>query len=418
MMNLLLLLMIPNLHANVNFKTAFERALDQNPGLKSQTQVVVQSKERKNQAVGALLPSVNFVYSFSKQADNPSAAFGTIFPTERQDIRLTATQPLFRGMREYAGLAQAKYQYEAQKYQKARLATSLYSEIASVYYNSLSFDEEIDLYNEEIQVNRERLEEIKALRNSGRSREADQLAIESAIYSLEAQVASTSFQKSAARQNLLTISGIDPSEHLKDDRVIPDKIKTEYYYVERMVMRPDILAAENDYLAADEGVGVAFGGHLPSIDVSGNYYLQRGQTALKDVLWDVTLGVTMPLFAGGSIQSQYRSAVAERKNREIINDKAKLDAVQEIKSLYSAVKNEWVQVQKLNRAAELAERNYKLQKKDSKLGLVTQLDVLQAIATAKQTKRLLARARNNLKTDYAKLESATVEMKWKEEEDE
>lgn len=417
-MNLLILMLTMNSEANVDFKTAFNRALEQNPNLKSQSEVVFQSKERKNQALGALFPSINFNYSFFKQAENPSASFGTIFPTERQDIRLSANQPIFRGLREYAGISQTNYQYESQKYQKQNLTRNLYGDLATVYYNAISLEEEIALYNEEIQVNQERLTEIQALRNSGRSREADQLSVESAIFALEAQVASSEAQKVATRQNLFTLAGVAPTEVLTDDRVIPEKIKTETYYLERMMLRPDVLSAESEYMAADKGVTVALGGHLPSIDLTGNYYIQRGQIAVRDVTWDLTLGVTMPIFAGGSIQSQYRSSVSERKNREVIFERTKLAALQEIKSLYSAVKNEKVQVQKLERAADLAERNYKLQKKDVRLGLVTQLDVLQAIATAKQTKRSLARARNTLKADFAKLESATLEVKWGDQEDE
>lgn len=404
----------------VDFKAAFEKAIDQNPNLKTQKEVVFQTKEKKNQAWAALMPQINFVASYFKQADNPSAnPTGTsIFPSDRTDVRFTASQAVFRGMREYAGISQVSYQYESQQLLERKAVLGLYGDVATQFYLAASLEEEIKLYYEEIEVNQRRLDEIKAFRNSGRSREADQLAVESAINVLEAQVAATEAQRVNVRETLAQIAGISAEEKIEDHRVIPEKVLSLAAYLKKSELRPDVQSAQRDYEASDQGVRIAFGGHFPSIDLTGNYYLQRGQAVVRDVTWDFTLSLTMPIFAGGGLQSQYRAAVSDRKVKEIQFERLKLSAAQEIKYLHAQVKNDWIQVKKLERASDLSERTSRIQQKDVKLGLVTNLDVLQAIATAKQTKRNFVRASNNLKTNFAKLEAATAEVKFEDKSDE
>lgn len=422
MMNPLILsaLFFSNAHAAIDFKAAFDKAIDQNPNLKTQKEMVVQTGEKKAQAWAALLPQINFNATYFKQADNPSASsFSTgIFPSDRTDVKFTGTQAIFRGMREYAGISQVTYQHESQQLLERKTVLGIYGDVATQFYLATSLEEEIKLYYEEIEVNQRRLEEIKAFRNSGRSREADQLAVESAINVLEAQVAATEAQRVNVRETLAQIAGVSEEEKIEDHRIIPEKILSLAAYLRKSEERPDVQSAQREYEASDQGVRVAFGGHFPSIDLAGNYYLQRGQNVLQGVNWDFTLSLTMPIFAGGGIQSQYRAAVSDRKAKEIQFERTKLAAAQEIKYLHAQVRNDWIQVKKLERASDLSERTSRIQQKDVKLGLVTNLDVLQAIATAKQTKRNFVRASNNLKTNFAKLEAATAEVKFEDKTNE
>ena len=64
------------------------------------------------------------------------------------------------------------------------------------------------------------------------------------------------------------------------------------------------------------------------------------------------------------------------------------------------------QVQTLRRASELAEKNYKTQTSDYRLGLVTNLEVISALNTCQETKRVYDKTYFETWSSLAALEAA------------
>jgi len=341
------LILYPRMGWSITFEEAFNRALQKNETVLIQEQLVNQALEKKTQAIALVLPSLQAGYLYQKQQGfsgaDANSAFASIFPTDQTTFKLTATQPVFRGFREYAGIRQANRQFESADWLKHQAKLKLYSDVAVSFNNSLSLEKEIALYKEEISVNQQRLEEIKTFRSSGRYRETDEVAVESTIYSLRAQMAVSEGQLTTAREQLWQLSGVETSERLdaQEDAV---RLEAAEKYLERLEFRPDLKSALADLESSDESVAIARGGHLPTIDLTGNYYFNRPQAPLQNITWDVQLAVAMPLYSGGGVQSQYRSAVSDRKSKEIQVEKIKKQAEQEIRSFYKTVQADLDQV--------------------------------------------------------------------------
>src|SRR5690606_4181152 len=78
-------------------------------------------------------------------------------------------------------------------------------------------------------------------------------------------------------------------------------------YIMKVQNRPDIQASRQDTKLAERQVSIAKGGHYPSVDLVGNYYLSR-TGVLDSADWDVGVAVVIPLYEGGSVNSAVREA--------------------------------------------------------------------------------------------------------------
>src|SRR5690606_30111772 len=61
---------------------------------------------------------------------------------------------------------------------------------------------------------------------------------------------------------------------------------------------------------------IAKGGHYPSLDFVGNYYLSR-TGVLESSDWDVGFALSIPLYEGGSVSSSVREAAQGKRIAEL-----------------------------------------------------------------------------------------------------
>ncbi len=148
------------------------------------------------------------------------------------------------------------------------------------------------------------------------------------------------------------------------------------------------------------------GDYWPSVDVDGNYYTKRA-TFLKDLDWDVMLSVDFPLFRGGitsslvnEAKSAYRQSLLEVQSQERYVD-------YQVRRLYDELVLMDQQVQALADAADAAEKSYRTLLKEYKLGLVTNLDVLQTLDFFLTQQHAHDVARISAKRLYIQLQVAT-----------
>jgi outer membrane protein TolC len=120
------------------------------------------------------------------------------------------------------------------------------------------------------------------------------------------------------------------------------------------------------------------GGYSPSIDLSGTYYTERA-TFLSAIKWDARMDVRVPLFSGGSVMARVSEAdaglKAARLQLELLERRVAHDVRTAHRDLASAVDESAA----LDAAADAAQKSYDTLKEEYTLGLVTNLDVLQAM---------------------------------------
>jgi outer membrane protein len=279
--------------------------------------------------------------------------------------------------------------------------------VAQNFYDVLTLEQELRNLDEQIDQYRQREKELSDRVRIGRSRPGETLTVQSTISTLRAQIEQRKAELNAAREVLAFLSGLPASTPLRDTEVMPADPGALDAYLARVALRPDLKAAQQRLAAAQENISVARGAHLPSLDLNANRYLER-TGSLENVDWDVQLALTVPLYAGGSVQSRVREAQSQSTQAELSVSQVQRQAEQEIRSLHQSVVLDRSQLAALEMATDAARKNYQAQQRDYRLGLVTNLDVLQALTVFQENQRALDRARYTAKLNYLRLQAAAV----------
>lgn len=402
-----LLLLVPSFAlAAYSLEDSFKAALKRSETVAIEEEQVQQAEERYSRARGSLFPTITGIGSFTRLPE-PSGQETAFTKVERPEARISATQPIFRGLREFAALKATKLDLSAEQDSKKAATILLYGDVAANFYQILSVEQDLRNFREQIELSQRRVTELSARRRIGRSRTSEVLTVQSTVANLEAQSAGLQALLVGAREAFAFLTGLDQQAVLKDTETLPKRIDSMQSFLKRIDQRPDITALTKRSEVADQNISIARGAHLPTVDVTGNYYLKR--TGVQESQkWDVTALLVVPIFSGGAIQSQVREATSVSRQSELVLSATRRRVEQEIRSLWQYVQTDQRQLDALSRAAELAERNYREQTKEYALGLVTNLDVLSALNVFQDARRNLDRTRYQAKLDLIRLEAAVA----------
>lgn len=400
-------LLAPAAGGAITLDEAYTAALGRSESVAVAAEQVAQAREHVTQAGGSILPSVGGVASYLWQQEVKSPLGKSLAPTAQPFAKLTATQPLFRGMREFAALRQARALVTAQEETAQHTAAQLYADVAQSYYAVLAAEADRRELGVELDAYARRIEELEGRVKTGRSRASEVLAARSARAALDAQAEGLRGQIAAARDTFAFLTGLDAAAELRDAEPEPAALAPLAEYLPRVARRHDVLGAGLRRDAAGEGAAFARGAYWPSLDLVGNYYLKR-TGLLEDCRWDAQVALTVPLFTGGVTASRVREARSAARQSDQEVSRARRQAEQELRLAYDRVQAGRAQVDALAAAADAAEKNSREQTREYQLGLVTNLDVLQALAASQEAARALARARFSLKVDMLKLDVAAA----------
>jgi outer membrane protein len=174
-----------------------------------------------------------------------------------------------------------------------------------------------------------------------------------------------------------------------------------------MENRPDVSAARAEAEAANEGTTVAKGGHWPTIDAVGNYYLKR-PGILDDIKWDVSFRLSFPLFSGGTVKAEVGEAAAKSSQAELELARARREAGEEIRSLYETIQARIEQLKFLKQSTELAQKNVAVSQKEFRRGLIRNIDVQLALSDYRSARRTLDQTHFASQLDLLRLEIAAA----------
>jgi outer membrane protein TolC len=386
-----------------SLKDAWAASLKRSETIGENQELLIQANELQTQAKSALFPTVTGSATYFRQAV-PASDQG-ISPAEQNTIKFSADQPLFRGFRDFAALRQRDDLTGAQKLTLDNAVRTLFYNLSTSYYNVLMYASDERNYLNEIEINRKYLSELQHFFKIGRSQETDLLTFQANIASLEAQVETTHGQLEGAKDILAYYTGWSRATGLEDNEVVPET-GTIDSYLGRVDDRADVKTALVNVQAYEEGVPIARGQHLPSVDLLGDYYATR-PGYLSGVNWDAELAITLPIFQGGAIQSQVRQAESVVRQYDLLLSDARRTAEEEIRTFYDAEIADQKQMIKLVDLVKWARKGFETEVKYFRNGLVTNLEVLQALTTWQDAQRQLDRQRFQVKLDSVKLQAAT-----------
>jgi outer membrane protein len=386
-------------------------------------------KEKLTQGRATLLPSVNLTasstYNNNEVQYNQAVPATAVQGTSRfinNGAAITLVQPLYR-QNNWLVYSESELQVVQTDAQFKNAEQDLIIRSAQAYFDVLAAQDAVNLADAQKTAIAEQLAQAKRNFEVGSATITDTLEAQ-ARYDL------TNSQAIAAQSNLeikertyqqLTnalpknLKPVGASLKLE----VPQPADAEKWVAEAQLGNLQLAAAQAAAELADKEVTRNRGGHYPTLDLVGSYgknkitpvgdgTLGNGNNALDADQTTSYVGVQLniPLFQGGSTNSKWREAQANRDRANAELESARRNVDLQTRQAYTGVVNGMSQVMALEQALKSSEKLLEASKLGQEVGVRTNLDVLNAQQQLYSTRRDLYLAKYNYLISRLKLKAA------------
>jgi len=391
-----------------------QRALTNNPDFKAAQQSLVVARENLRAQRGAYYPQVSASFAGSRQRQSD-----LISPTPNADIfeyNLFTPQVAVSYVPDVFGLNRrtveaSKAQEQNVRFQMTATYLTLTANVVVAAIQEASLRAQIDTTRQLIGVSSNMLDIVHYQYAKGYASGVDLAAQEAQLAQMNAAMPPLLKQLAQQHDLLAVLAGDYPGQHPEDDfdlskLALPEELPVSL--PSKLVeQRPDILQAEANLHAASAQVGVAIANRLPNITLSAS----TGSTALSlDKLfqsgsgfWVVGGTLTQPIFEGGALLHQQRSAQAAFQQSAQQYRSAVLTACQNVADTLSALQQDAAALRTSAEADAAAKRSLDLAQQQWRVGYGGYLAMLNAEQTYQQAQINLVQAQANRFADTAAL---------------
>lgn len=349
-------------------KDYFILALQNSEKIAISEETVRQAEALYRETLGGSFPKVTYRREASLEDHGDDSQEGM--------FRITKTD--LTGYRELAAIRAGRSTISQRQFERERVEQLLLLDVAQTFYSILSAEENVATTNKLIALAQERLQELEERVRIGRARQADAIAQQALIASLESQGEESTRQVNARRDLLAFLISVATLDHKVQDSPIIMQAQSLENYLGKADTRPDIQAARENLNVVKGDQKLARSEYFPSLNAAANSYTDR-PSSQEEVDWDVTLSVDMPLWDWGSRRGTLKAAnsvVAQfEKNLQFVTRQADL----EIRNAYRDYESAKKQLDIQTKSVELARQNYEIQVEDDHQGLVSNLDVFESL---------------------------------------
>ena len=311
----------------------------------------------------------------------------TEFSQYRAGLNVSYELDVFGRLR--AGAAAARAELEASEASREAVRLALAAQVAKSYYALRSFDQQVLLTRQTLELRDEALGLQRKRFDGGVISEFELRQLEAEAAVVRAQLPPLESAREREEAALSVLLGRTPKEVMESRFVLapmeeklaapglPSGMPSEL-----LLRRPDLVAAERSLAAANARVAVARSQMFPSISLTGS--LGKESRALSDLFsgpataWNLVAGITQPIFAGGRLQAQTDAARARERAAIAQYEQAIRNAFGEVRSalITQARARESFEAET---ARELAlEQTLRLARLRYQNGVASQLDVIDA----------------------------------------
>jgi multidrug efflux system outer membrane protein len=207
--------------------------------------------------------------------------------------------------------------YLASDYARRGVILSLTTGVAQAYYELLELDLRLDIARRTVEAFRGSLGIFQQRLEGGTASRLETARAEAALASTAAEIPEIERQIALKENELRILLGSNPGpierHALLLDQTVPPGVPAGLpsALLER---RPDVLQAEQAVRSANAQIGIAQAAFFPTIGLTA--LLGRMSSPLDDMLagrmnvWSLAANMTGPLYAGGSLRSKKRQAIA------------------------------------------------------------------------------------------------------------
>lgn len=326
---------------------------------------------------------------------NLEIAPGKEFPEPLQDYRVGANVSweidIWKKLRN--AKKSAVYKYLSSIEGKNFMITNLISEIASSYYELMTLDNQLQILNANIEIQKDALEIVKLEKSSAR-------VTELAVRKFEAEVFKNQSSQFAIKQRITEtenrinfLVGRFPQPVIRNSSSFPEiKPDTVFTGIPSQLLenRPDIRQAENELEASKLNVKAARASFYPSLKIVGGAGYQAFNPAYflktpESLLYSLGGELMAPLLNRNAIKASYYSANAKQVQAVYNYERTVLNAYIEVANQVSNINNlqssyilKEKQVEALTKSISISSGLFKSARADYMEVLLTQRDALES----------------------------------------
>jgi outer membrane protein len=385
----------PNI--GVSLEDFLSAAIEFSPTLKIAEESLNVGSSRKKQATGRLLPQVTARGNVSDNRRRDASEVLQTFDGERYSVQLT--QVLFN-WQAFAARSQASLvenQLEAEYY--GALA-NLLTVVAENYFNVLQAEDALDSVASELEAITNQLDQIQSLYDRQLVQITDLYQVQASAAAVEAAQLKLQTDLALSQEALYSVSGMAAGDLLgmRDNATVPPlKNSINFWVNQAKENNHQIEAQQYAVQAANKRISERKGAYMPQVSLTA----QVQQTNLgfdnrfidqNDISY-LALDVTIPLYAGGSNRAAVSEAASQHRMAQSELQIVELEATQRVRSAYlqvAAAENFIAAARKLLESATLSST---AMQQGFNLGVVTSVDVLNALRDQFGAQRDLQTAR-------------------------
>ena len=399
----------------------FRLAITQSESLQRTAQEIRAAEARYQEAVSLLYPTLNlaatqrFRDSLSSSSsvssnDTPGGGSNNLNVRSKHplDTALVLRQPIFTGFREYYTAQATKREIAAVGFDKQRQSELLYQDVATIYYQIGFLQEDLTILKRTERALEERVGDLRRFVELGKSRDSEIEAAMSDQADTEAVQARISGLLDSSKELLAFLVG-----RLADDFSIRDRtnLPTVRGLDELLAAarnRADIKASSARVESAATELLASERERWPTISFEGNLYPYQDPDTERQ--WDALFRFQLPIFDGGGIDARVEQSRAKEKSLQLAEQQVRRLAERDVRVAHSAALSSLTELQRLQKLLETRRKNYTSQRRDYELGVVTNLEVLDAIRNVQEAERRLLEAKTRLRTNVVELQVAAGDL--------
>jgi NodT family efflux transporter outer membrane factor (OMF) lipoprotein len=391
-----------------------ERSLKANPDLKAAQAALIVARESVLAQRGFYYPNVTG--SFTATRARSAADLSPVLSTSAQNYSLYTPQVSVSFVPDVFGLNRRTVESLAAQAQQARFALiathiTLSSNVAAGAIQEASLRGQMKATEELISINTDMLKILREQYAKGYASELDVAAQESQLAQVIATMPPMMKQLAQQRDLLAVLAGGFPSQDLTErfelaNLQLPQELPLSL--PSKLVeQRPDVRQAEENLHAASAQIGIAIANRLPSIALTAD----GGSSPVAfskmfsggNGFWDLTAGITQPIFDAGTLRHRERAAKAAFTQAAEQYRSTVLTAFQNVADTLHALQEDANALNAAAAAKNAASVTLELSKKQYQSGYVSYLALLSAEQAYQQAVINLVQAQANRYADTAAL---------------
>jgi outer membrane protein len=404
----------PHYPSTLSLAQAVDIALRENPFLSVAQSQVEMAEQRVVQGRAGFLPRMNVSEGFQR-SNNPTQVFSSKLNQENftaQDFAIdrlnqpnaindfatnvTATWSLYDGGQTWHGWQQAKLGQEAAEQALERTRQLMVARATTAYAGVLLAGENLTVVAAALAVARAHLVEAETRYGCGLAVKSDLLQAQVRLADLEQQRLSAESQVEVARSALNAAMGVPDSVRFKlsDALEAGEKVEgaLESWLAQARDQRLELKELGLQEAMAQEEIGKARAGHLPSLDLIGNYQIHTEDFDGSADNFSVGAMVSLNLFSGLAPSAREAEARAARRQVQARRRQMESQIFLEVRQAYAQTISAFQRVAVAQGAVSQAEEALRIVANRYSGGLFTIVDLLTAETALQQARSSHARA--------------------------